>query len=309
MRIIFMGSPGFAIPSLKILLENKYTIPAVVTTPDRKQGRGLQYKCCELKQFAQDNGLRISEPEFLNDDKFIEELKSLNPDLFIVVAFRILPERVYKIPRYGSVNIHASLLPKYRGAAPINHVLINGEKETGVTSFYLEKKVDTGNIILQKKILIEDDDNFDTLHDKLSEAGAEICLETVKMIQSGNITTMTQDDSITSNAPKIYKEDCEIDWNKKAEPIHNLVRGLSSVPGAYTKLEGKSTKILRTALTNINSTGKPGELTIENRKLYVNTSDKMLDILELQPEGKKKMRAIDFINGIDKTKKYCFFCK
>jgi len=229
-----MGTPDFAIPSLKILLENKYNIIAVITQPDKARGRGQKVSFTAVKQFAVENSIPVFQPEKLkNNQEFVEQLKSLKPDLFVVVAFRILPKEVFEIPKYGSFNLHGSYLPKYRGAAPIQWALINGDEETGLTTFKLAEKVDTGNIYLQKKVKINSDDNFESLHDRMSLIGADLVLKTVKLIESGKAELKAQDDSIASPAPKITKETCLIDWNKSAIEIHNLIRGLSPHPAAY----------------------------------------------------------------------------
>ncbi len=293
-----MGTPEFAVPSLKILLDNKYDIPTVVTVPDRKKGRGLKTSVSDVKKFALEKDLKLLQPVSLKDEKFINEIKLLAPDLIIVVAFRILPKEIYTIPKYGSINLHGSLLPKYRGAAPINRAIINGDTETGVTTFFLKDKVDTGNIILQKKIKIGPDDNAGIIHDKLSITGADTVLQTVKLIEKGNIIEFTQDESLASPAPKIFRDDCRINWKMKSSEIHNFIRGLSPHPAAFTMLEKKTVKIFSSMLTHTNSESEPGTVIIDNKKLFVCTADNLIEILELQMEGKKRISALDFINGI-----------
>ncbi|MBL0106159.1 MAG: methionyl-tRNA formyltransferase [Ignavibacteria bacterium] len=307
MRILFMGTPEFAVPSLNILVKNNYDICGVVTVPDKKKGRGLNLSNSDIKKFSMKHSLNILQPDNLRDPEFIKTLTDLKPDLILVVAFKILPEEVYTIPKYGSVNLHASLLPKFRGAAPINHALINGETETGVTTFFLKKKVDTGNIILQKKINIDKDDDAGTLHDKLSELGAESVLETVRVIEAGNVIPQVQNDSNASPAPKIFKENCIIDWNQNACKIHDFIRGLSPYPAAFTFLNNRSVKIFRSALTGNSKKETPGSIVVEEKKLLVSCLDNMIEILELQTEGKKRIPASEFINGLDKNKKL-FFC-
>jgi len=212
MKIVFMGTPDFAIPSLKILIQNNHSIIAVVTTPDKERGRGQKVTFTAVKQFAIENNIPVYQPEKLKgNNEFVEQMKGLNPDLFVVVAFRILPKEVFEIPKYGSFNLHGSFLPKYRGAAPIQWALINGDTETGLTTFKLAEKVDTGNIYLQEKVTINSDDNFETLHDRMSLIGAEIVLQTVNLIESGNYELHQQNDSLASPAPKITKEICLID--------------------------------------------------------------------------------------------------
>ena len=293
-----MGTPEFAVPSLKILLDNKYDILTVVTVPDRKKGRGLKTSVSDVKKFALEKDLKLLQPVSLKDEKFINEIKLLAPDLIIVVAFRILPKEIYTIPKYGSINLHGSLLPKYRGAAPINRAIINGDTETGVTTFFLKDKVDTGNIILQKKIKIGPDDNAGIIHDKLSITGADTVLQTVKLIEKGSIIEFTQDESLASPAPKIFRDDCRINWKMKSSEIHNFIRGLSPHPAAFTMLEKKTVKIFSSMLTHTNSESEPGTVIIDNKKLFVCTADNLIEILELQMEGKKRISALDFINGI-----------
>lgn len=297
MKVIFFGTPEFAIPSLKILYDNGYEISAVVTVPDKEKGRGLKPEPSPVKKFALSLGLKVLEPVNLKDENFINQLKEINPDLGVVVAYRILPREVYSLPKYGTFNLHASLLPKYRGAAPIQWAIINGEKVTGVTTFFLQDKVDTGNIILQREVQIDDEDNFQTLHDKLSQIGSDLVLETVKLIETGNYELKSQDDSLATLAPKITKEICQINWDQSAIKIHNLIRGLSPVPGAFTKLGDKMIKIFRSKLIDENSENDPGLIEIKEDEILVNTADKKLSILELQPESRKKMSAKEFLLG------------
>ncbi|MCX6160743.1 MAG: methionyl-tRNA formyltransferase [Ignavibacteriae bacterium] len=299
-KIVFMGSPSFGLPALKSLIDAGYTVPAVVTVPDKQKGRGQILQFSDVKNFAVENNLPFLQPESLKDENFISELKKLCADLFVVIAFRILPESVFTVPRLGSVNLHASLLPKYRGAAPINHAIINGEKETGVTTFFLEKKIDTGNIILQKTLPIRDEDDFGTMYGKLSDMGSGVILETVEAIQSGSVSLRLQSDAEASPAPKIFKNDCRIDWNKSALNVHNLIRGLSPVPCAFTHLEGKVLKVYKSFLTSDTSDSDPGTVNVINKKLFVCTADKKLEIIELQTEGRKRIPASDFVNGLHK---------
>jgi len=301
-----MGTPEFAVPSLRILIENKYNVVTVVTVPDKKKGRGQLLSESAVKLYAEESNLNILQPVNLKDIEFTEKIRSLDPDIIIVVAFRILPKEIYSIPRSGSFNLHASLLPKYRGAAPINWAIINGETETGVTSFFLKEKVDTGNIIIQKKTAIEPEDNAGTLHDKIAGLGAEAVLETVRLIESGNVSVSEQDNSSATPAPKIFREDCQINWEQEALKIHNFIRGLSPYPGAYSYLDSKIVKISKTNMTELKSSGIPGKILIENKKLYVTSEDYLIEILELQPEGKKRISALDFINGADKTGELIF---
>ncbi len=297
-----MGTPEFAIPSLEVLLRNGYEICAVVTAPDEPKGRGYKLSPPPVKVFALQNNLKVLQPESLKDLSFVNELKSLSPDLIVVVAFRILPKEVFSIPPLGTVNVHASLLPKYRGAAPINWAIINGEKETGVTTFFIDERVDAGNIILQKKVEIGQDETAGDLHDKLAKLGAEALLETVKLIQAGKVQTIKQDESLATPAPKIRKEMCQIDWNKmKAEQVHNFVRGLSPNPGAFTFLNGKILKIYRTKLSETTSqiVGlKPGQVVVDGDSIYAVCSDlKQVQIIEVQIEGRKKLKSDEFLRG------------
>jgi methionyl-tRNA formyltransferase len=253
LKIVYFGTPDFAVAGLKTLIDNNYNIAAVVTAPDKPAGRGKKLKSSAIKEFAQKHNLKILQPNNLKSPGFIEELRNLNANLQVIVAFRMLPEIVWAMPKYGTFNLHASLLPQYRGAAPINWAIINGEKETGVTSFFLKQKIDTGNIILQKKTDIKETDNAGTLHDKLMILGAEVILETVKLIEQEKVNPIPQDKIISGKlktAPKIFKNDTIINWDKKALEIHNLVRGLSPYPAALTKLNGKTLKIYETSLTN-----------------------------------------------------------
>lgn len=303
MNIIFMGTPDFAIPSLKAIHNSKHKLIAVVTTPDKERGRGQKITFTAVKQFAIENNIPVYQPEKLKGNtEFIEQMKSLNPDLFVVVAFRILPKEVFEIPKYGSFNLHASLLPKYRGAAPIQWALINGENETGLTTFKLEEKVDTGNIYLQEKVSIYPEDNFGTLHDRLSELGADIVMRTIEMIESGNYQLIQQDDSLASPAPKITKETCKIDWNKTAQQIHYLVRGLSPHPAAFFVMNEKLYKVYKTkVLDEHDVTNFPklnaGEFFESKKQIVFGTSNGLIEILEIQPEGRKRMTTEEFLRG------------
>ncbi|MFZ1323520.1 MAG: methionyl-tRNA formyltransferase [Ignavibacteria bacterium] len=301
MRIIFMGTPEFAVPALSAIFKSGHELLSVVTIPDRKKGRGQNVSFSDVKKFAMAKRIDFLQPDDLSDKVFIEKLRSLMPDLIVVVAFKILPEIIFDIPVHGIFNLHASLLPKYRGAAPINRAIMNGEPETGVTTFFLENKVDTGNVILQQKIPILPEDNAGTLHDKLSELGAEVVMKTIDLIDKSekNIPSVKkQNDSLSSKAPKIFKEDCLLSWDDLAVKIHNKIRGLSPYPAAYTRMIDKNIKILKSRLTDMKSESEPGVITISDNKLLVSTKDNLLEIVDLQPEGKNKMSARDFINGL-----------
>lgn len=291
-----MGTPDFAVPSLKILLESKHEIAAVVTAPDKERGRGRKVSFTPVKEFALQHNLPVLQPDKLKNPEFVEQLKNFNADLFVVVAFRILPAAVFNIPSRGSFNLHGSLLPKYRGAAPIQWAIISGEKETGVTTFKLEEKVDTGNIYLQEKLKIEDEDDLGTIHYKMSLVGAEVVLKTVDLIDSGNIELKKQDDGLASPAPKITKETGKIDWTKRAEEIHNLVRGLSPFPGAYFYHNDRQIKIYKTKFSDSENL-KPSEIKQTKKELYIGTGDGTLEILGLQQEGKKRMTTEEFLRG------------
>lgn len=296
MKIVFLGTPEFAIPSLEKLLNSSHSVELVVTAPDKERGRGKKLLPTPVKEFAVSKGLEVLSPVSLKEEGFIRRLKDVNADLFIVVAFRILPREVYTIPSKGSFNLHASLLPKYRGAAPIQWALINGEKETGVTTFFLEEKVDTGNIILQEKIVISEEDDYGTLYNKLKVLGAEVVLKTVDLIESGKYNLIKQDDSKATPAPKITKELCKINWLKNAWEIHNLVRGLSPSPCAFFELNGKIYKVYKTRIVQEPKL-KQAEFFTNKNEIFVGTSNGTLQILELQPEGRKRMKAEEFLRG------------
>jgi methionyl-tRNA formyltransferase len=292
-----MGTPEFAVPSLEILVQYQYPIAAVVTAPDKPRGRGQQFSLSPVKEAAVRHQLPVLQPGGLKDPAFANHIRSLNPDLIVVVAFRILPEEVFTIPHLGAFNLHASLLPRYRGAAPINWAIIKGEKETGVTTFFLQEKVDTGNLILQEKIPIHDDDDAGTVHDKLSRVGADLVLQTVQRIERGTAVTVSQDDSLASPAPKIFKEDCRIRWNSPALAVHNLVRGLSPYPTAFTMHGGKALKIFKSQVLDAAAGAEPGTVTVTPRSLHVAMTDTMLAITELQQEGRRRMHVEEFLRG------------
>ncbi len=304
MNIIFMGTPQFAVPSLEILLSSHHNISAVVTVPDKPQGRGLKLAGSPVKKFALLNKLRVLQPESLAEKNFIDDIKSLSPDLIVVVAFRILPKEIYTIPKFGSFNLHASLLPKYRGAAPINRAIINGDKETGVTTFFLTDKVDTGKIIIQNKCEITEDDDAGSLHDKLARLGANTVMSTVSLVEmtNGSVPVYEQDDTTASKAPKIFKEFCRINFSIETGKVFNFIRGLSPYPAAFTFREGKQIKIFKTRIVpESNLAGgmskQQGEVVPLDGRLHISCSDGYLEILEMQLEGKKRMSASDFMRG------------
>ncbi len=299
MKIIFMGTPAFALPSLERLTAEGYGVSLVVTAPDKPRGRGQLVSATPVKEFALRRGIPVLQPVSLRDPEFAAAIAALQPDLCIVVAFRILPKEIYAVPKFGSFNLHASLLPKYRGAAPINWALMNGETETGVTTFFLQEKVDTGKIILQKKLPVPSDMNAGELHDALSVIGADAVIETVRLIERGDVVPAIQDDGHATPAPKIFKETCRIDWNRPSADVHNFVRGLSPSPAAWTLHRGRNIKIFRTVRSHSTGggSGLPGVLTAYGRSLSVRTADGTIEITELQQEGKRRMGTEEFLRG------------
>ncbi len=315
LRVIFMGTPDFAVPSLKLLFENNYEVSAVVTAPDKPAGRGQKLQESAVKQFALEHGLLILQPVKLKDPDFIETLQKLKPDLQVVVAFRMLPEVVWSLPVRGTINLHASLLPDYRGAAPINWAIINGEKETGLTTFFLQQEIDTGKIIDQKKIAIKENDNAGDLHDRLMQEGAGLLLKTVRSIESG--TTSPVDQIVLKNsglktAPKIFRENCEIHWENNAKKIHNLIRGLSPYPGAWCKIRDEKgnilvLKIYASEIREEAHNKTHSEILSDERSfLQVAVPDGYIRLLSVQLEGKKRMNIEEFLRGQPHFKKYSF---
>jgi methionyl-tRNA formyltransferase len=303
MRIIFMGTPEFAVASLDILVQNNYDVVAVVTVPDKPAGRGQQLQQSAVKKYALEKGLTILQPEKLKDEAFINELKELKADLQIVVAFRMLPEVVWNMPPLGTYNLHGSLLPKYRGAAPINWAVINGETESGVTSFKLKHEIDTGNMLFQEKAPITKTTTAGELHDTLMKVGAEVILKTVKAIESGNYELKPQDDSQSIHAPKLFKETCKINWNNPAEQIYNLIRGLSPYPAAFTEFLDKNNqtlgvKIFISEIEETQHTHNVGDVKSDGKTfLKVACSNGFIHIKELQMAGKKRMLVEEFLRG------------
>lgn len=301
MRIVFMGTPDFAVASLKALLDAGENVVAVITAPDKPAGRGQKLNQSAVKVFAEANGLPVLQPEKLRDPQFIEELKSYNADLQVVVAFRMLPEMVWNMPPMGTINVHASLLPQYRGAAPINHAVINGEKQSGVTTFLLQHEIDTGNILLATKVDIAETDNAGILHDKLMNAGAETLIKTIEGLRNNTIKPIPQEDfkiEDLKHAPKIFKEDCLIDWNNSTEKIYNLIRGLSPYPTAFTYLHGKVLKVYE-AEKEIQSHQKESGTYETDGKTYLKfaTNDGFINLKMIQIEGKKRMEINEFLKG------------
>lgn len=310
LRIIFMGTPEFAVETLRALVEGDYNVVAVVTQPDKPVGRHHEtLQPSAVKQYALSKGLPVLQPEKMKDPAFVGELHSYGADLQIVVAFRMLPEIVWDMPRYGTFNVHAALLPQYRGAAPINWAVINGEKQTGVTTFFLDHDIDTGRIIMQEPFEIRDDYNVEDVYNGLMKLGAEIAIKTTDRIieGDGHVASLPQEDMVATgdvlhHAPKIFKETCRIDWNMPAKKIYDFVRGLSPYPGAWTSVvadDGKETvlKIYETSKTGIKSTSPCGTVIIEKGCMYISTLDELLKINVLQLSGKRRMNASDFCNG------------
>jgi methionyl-tRNA formyltransferase len=308
LKIIFLGTPDFAVDSLSALVQNGFQISAVVTVPDQPAGRGQVLQSSPVKKFALQHGLKVLQPFKLKDPEFINELGSIPADLFIVVAFRMLPEIVWKMPRLGTFNLHASLLPQYRGAAPINHAIINGESETGLTTFFLKQEIDTGEIIFQEKISINPEETAGELHDRMKMAGAELVLKTVEAIYTGNIKTIEQgklmDHSIPLKAaPKIFREDCRINWTSSIDEVYNKIRGLSPYPAAFTYFTSPSgetflVKIYRADKSAAKNQIQP-ERIITDRKseLAVTATDGFLHIREIQQAGKRVMKIHEFLKG------------
>jgi len=295
-----MGTPAFAGRPLEYLLKNTHhEIRAVVTGPDKKSGRGRRIVPTRVKLTATKLGLSVFTPVSLKDVAFLDQMKNIDPDIFVVVAFRILPEKLFTIPSFGSINLHGSLLPKYRGAAPINWALINGETETGLTTFFLKKKVDTGNIIYQEKTQIDQDETFDDLYQKLSEMAGPVIEKTLDLIESGTCKEIVQNNSQASPAPKIKPADCVIEWAQSVKNTNNFIRGLSSIPGAFTYFRGKKLKIFRASVCNLETDKKynPGRIIKDKHRLIVSSLGGSVEILQLLPEGKTKMTGGEFVRG------------
>ena len=306
LRIVFLGTPDFAVESLSRLVDNGYNIVGVVTMPDKPAGRGHKMYQSPVKEYALAHGLKLLQPVKLKDETFVEELRSLGADLFIVIAFRMLPEVVWRMPRLGTFNLHASLLPRYRGAAPINWAVINGDTETGVTTFFLKHEIDTGDIIARQRIEIAPDENVGSVHDRLMMLGADLTLQTVESILDGTLTTIPQDELLKGEeptpAPKIFKDTCRIDWTAGAVKVANLVRGLSPYPGAWSPLEADGTpvgemKIFAGKVADVSDLA-PGEVRIADGTMTVGCGDSTAySVTELQIPGKRKMPVADFLRG------------
>ena len=300
MRIVFMGTPAFAVPSLDILLQNGYEVAGVVTATDKLGGRGgRQLLQSAVKKYALSKGLPILQPRNLKAPEFQETLRALKADLQVVVAFRMLPESVWAMPPLGTFNLHASLLPKYRGAAPINWAIIRGEKETGLTTFFIQKEIDTGDILLQTRLPIGENETAGELHDRMMTAGAQLVLDTVRLIESGDYQLQKQDHTLATPAPKIFHDDCRINFNQDSQSVHNFIRGLSPYPGAWTRFRGKQLKLLRSKISDLKPQNmEPGELFRPDKKtLCFITADGCVEISEVKLEGKRMMSAVEFLNG------------
>jgi methionyl-tRNA formyltransferase len=303
-RIVFMGTPAFAVASLDALVKAGFTICAVVTAPDKPAGRGLQLQQSAVKKYAVENNLPVLQPTKLKDPEFVEALKKIDAHLFVVVAFRMLPEVVWDMPPMGTINVHGSLLPSYRGAAPINWAVINGEKETGVTTFKLKAAIDTGNILLQEKLPISESDTAGTIHDKMMVLGANLLVTTLTglinntLVEKEQETIINEDPSLLKHAPKIFTETCTIDWHNSTDSIYNLIRGLSPFPGALTKLDDKILKIFESTKEISSHANKIGSVSTDSKTyLKFACADGYIHVLDLQLEGKKRMKVADFLRG------------
>ncbi len=294
-----MGTPQFAVPALEALSQSKHQIACVVTGEDKPSGRGKKVQPTPVKLKAQELGLAVITPKSLNSDEFYEQLKAIKPDMMVVIAFRILPERLFEIPKHGAVNIHGSLLPKYRGAAPIHWAIINGEKETGSTSFFLKKKVDIGDIILQEKTKIDENDTYDSLSKRMSEMAGPFLLKTIDLVESGKIELKKQDDKLATPAPKLTPANCMIDFGFPAPNVHNFIRGLSMTPGAYTFFREQKIKLYKSRLPEkgFNSAGDSGSIIPDKSRLLVKCAKSAIELLEVVPEGRQAMDGRSFING------------
>jgi methionyl-tRNA formyltransferase len=304
-RIVFMGTPAFAVASLNALLQAKMNVVGVVTAPDKPAGRGMQLQQSAVKQFALDHDLPILQPEKLKSPEFFEALKQWKPDLQVVVAFRMLPEQIWSFPPMGTLNVHGSLLPQYRGAAPINWAIINGEKETGVTTFQLQHAIDTGAILLQERIPIAPNHTAGEIHDTMMEVGAQLLVKTLHGLFDNSIKAVAQEQVIGNealkHAPKIFTKDCEIDWDKSCAAIHNLIRGLAPFPGAITKIDGKIVKLFLTQAIDATPTEAPGSFITDGKTFAkIACKDGYIELADIQWEGKKRMLIIDFLRGYRK---------
>jgi methionyl-tRNA formyltransferase len=300
MRIVFMGTPDFAVASLDALVKAGHDVAGVVTAADKPAGRGQKIQESAVKKYAVENGLVVLQPLKLKDPLFLEELAALKAKVQVVVAFRMLPEVVWNMPPKGTINLHASLLPDYRGAAPINHAIINGETVTGVTTFFLKHEIDTGDVIFSDQVTIGPEESAGELHDKLMETGARLLVKTINAIEQNNYKEVPQQlHEDQKHAPKIFKEFCEINWDQPLQKVHNLIRGLSPYPTAFTKLQGKNLKVFRAEMENENPDEKPGDFKTDGKTyLKFATPDGYLKLTDIQYEGKKRMQIDEFLRGM-----------
>jgi len=316
LRIVFMGTPDFAVESLNALLKNNFNVVGVITAPDKPAGRGMKIQYSAVKEYALKNNLNLLQPEKLKSPEFIYSLKALLPDLQVVVAFRMLPEIVWNMPRFGTFNLHASLLPHYRGAAPINWAIINGEKETGITTFFINQNIDTGDIIFSEKVSIGDDETAGELHDRLMTTGAELVVKTVKTISEGNLKIQKQELILSAenikSAPKLFKENCKINWNQDLDSIHNLIRGLSPYPAAFTELvspENKTflLKIFKCSKEKTNHDFSNGKILTDHKVFFkIAVKGGFISLLQVQLEGRKKMSVSEFLRGFHLNEEWKF---
>ncbi len=299
LRIIFMGTPEFAVESLKKLVEGKFNVVAVVTAPDKPKGRGQKLSISPVKEYALRQNISALQPTNLKSEEFNQELKSYRANLQVVVAFRMLPEVVWSMPEYGTFNLHASLLPQYRGAAPINWAIMNGETETGVTTFFIKHEIDTGSIILQDREPIFENDNVGTLYNRLMEKGSDLVVKTVSQIRDDSYSLKVQDEQTALKAaPKLFKENCEIDWSQSSKKVYDFVRGLSPYPAAWAEIGDKTFKVFECEIVQNSIKGEPGDIETDDKKLlFVKTGDGAIKITDLQLQGKKRMKTDDFLRG------------
>ncbi len=307
MKIIFLGTPEFAVDSLRILVENGYDVVGVITAPDKPAGRGQKIAISAVKEYARQNGLNVLQPIKMNDPQFLKDVKKLNADLQIVVAFRMMPESLWSMPPLGTFNLHGSLLPQYRGAAPINRAIMNGEKKTGLTTFFLKHEIDTGNIIFRKEIPMGENENAGELHDRMKVVGAELVLQTVKAIETGSVVEQSQQRFLDAGekiieAPKIFKEDGKLDFSKSIHELHNQIRGLSPFPGAYFELKMPNEQVIFIKI--LNAIPEPGgtvlthELITDGKKiLKISAADGFINVLDIQVPGKKRMKTQELLSG------------
>lgn len=309
LKIVFFGTPEFAVTSLDALVSDGFNVAAVVTMPDKPAGRGKKLQMSDVKRYAVEHDLRVMQPAKLRDPEFLEALSAIGADLFIVIAFRMLPEAVWAMPPLGTFNLHASLLPKYRGAAPINHAIINGETETGITTFFLKHEIDTGDMIDQRTISIGEDENAGEIHDRLMTLGAEAVVDTVNAIIGGSLSTRPQPEGEFVAAPKIFKDTCRIDWNRPARDLHNFIRGLAPYPAAWTRMTEENGRQSDIKIFSSSAKGIPADISlapgyalVKGKHLYAGASDGPIEILSLQPAGKRPMPADAFILGYHPAK-------